>query len=326
MSVGAFSTPVNNLKRKSKTSLNGSLSASPMISIPPSPFLKKLGWGTGVSVYLYERSPKNDGSPRSPWAVKKLLKRTVVPAETVKERLKYEADILKRVNHPNVVGYRGYIKDKNGVPCLIMENGEISLYDLIEARIENNQGSFPAKQVHKVAVSVLNALRCLHTQHKLLHGDLKSANVLVANNFESIKLCDFGVSLKLKDDLTGLEDPIDRYIGTAAWNCKESFENGPITDKADMYSFGLVLWEMITLLVPHTSNMDLDCTISDDDDSFDGEDLQSLFGTQPPLPDTFEPEYQPLLELIAMCTSEDPDVRPSASTALQALQSLQFSS
>ncbi|XP_033121775.1 lymphokine-activated killer T-cell-originated protein kinase-like isoform X2 [Anneissia japonica] len=323
--VTTFSTPVHNLK-KTRVSLNDSMSSSPMINIPPSPFLKKLGWGTGISVYLYERSPKGDGSGRSPWAVKKLYKKSVVSAEVMSERLEFEAGILKKVHHPNIVGFRGYSKDKKGSPYLIMENGEKNLYDLIEARIEENKGHFPAKHIHKVAVSILSALKYLHTEQKLLHGDIKSANVLVIGDFDSVKLCDFGVSLKLKDDLSGLKDPDDRYIGTPAWSCMEAIESHPITDKADIYAFGLVLWEMITLLVPHT----LDYESSEDEESFD-EDAESfdedasqcLFGTRPPLPDcNFGPEYQPLLELITTCTDENPDLRPSASLGLEALQSI----
>ena len=59
--------------------------------------------------------------------------------------------------------------------------------------------------MYEVALGLAKALRYLHNKKHLLHGDLKSGNVLIGGDFDSVKLCDFGVSLKLKKDLTGLE-------------------------------------------------------------------------------------------------------------------------
>ena len=59
----------------------------------------------GVNVMLYERSPKNN-IIRSPWAIKKLNKRISVKSEYAK-RLEEEAEILKKLQHPNIIGYRG---------------------------------------------------------------------------------------------------------------------------------------------------------------------------------------------------------------------------
>ena len=66
-----------------------------------------------------------------------------------------------------------------------------------------------------------------------------------------MKLCDFGVAIRLKDDLSGLKNPGDRYIGTEPWKCKEALKGGVITDKADIFTYGPLIWEMLALNVPH---------------------------------------------------------------------------
>ena len=67
---------------------------------------------------------------------------------------------------------------------------------------------------------------------RLLHGDLKSANVLVQGEFEEVKLCDFGVTLPLNEDGTVSQDEgNNQYIGTEPWSAKEVIEEEAITTK-----------------------------------------------------------------------------------------------
>lgn len=66
-----------------------------------------------------------------------------------KKRLNTEANLLKSLNHPNIIGYRSYTY-KDGVPCLFMESGDRSLDDLIEKREEAGLGPFPPFSILKV--------------------------------------------------------------------------------------------------------------------------------------------------------------------------------
>ena len=81
------------------------------------------------------------------------------------------------------------------------------------------------------------ALDYLHTstlggKPRLLHGDIKSANVLVKGEFDEIKLCDFGVTLPLEADGTvSQEGGKNQYIGTEPWSAKEVIEEETITTK-----------------------------------------------------------------------------------------------
>lgn len=220
------------------------------IHIPPSPFMMKLGCGTHVSVYRFKRSPHIDGRFNSPWAIKKTHTKA---SDNIRERLAVEASVLKEIgNHPYIVGFRAFSGTHEGELCLAMEDCGRSLMDMIEEKSFLDD-KFTINATIKVAWCVSNALKFLHTKHHLLHGDLKSANVLVCGEFEQVKLCDFGVSLRLKDDLSGLKNPDDVYIGSEPWKPKEAFNSAAITDKSDIYPFGLLLWEMLALDTPHVN-------------------------------------------------------------------------
>ena len=123
--------------------------------------------------------------------------------------------------------------------------------DLIEERLEEDSGPFPAHQVVRVASDVAKALAYLHGEKLLMHGDMKSGNVLVfGEDFRLVKLCDFGVALPL----TKANGPIKAghyYVGTEAWSAPEVMDQDEgmpgdpapvITCKADIFSYGLTIW------------------------------------------------------------------------------------
>ena len=64
-----------------------------------------------------------------------------------------------------------------------------------------------------------------------------------------------------------MSDPNAEYIGTEPWKPKEALEEGEITDKADIFAYGLTLWEMMTLAMPHLEMLEDD----DDDDVDEGQ-------------------------------------------------------
>ena len=76
-----------------------------------------------------------------------------------------------------------------------------------------------------------------------------------------MKLCDFGVALKMKEDLSGPLDPSEFYTGTQPWCSKEVLEDGPITDKADIFAYGLLIWEMLALDIPHVKLLTGNCLL-----------------------------------------------------------------
>ncbi|KAM4632674.1 lymphokine-activated killer T-cell-originated protein kinase homolog isoform 2-T2 [Polymixia lowei] len=296
------------------------LSGGSPVAIPASPFMKKLGCGTGVNVYLMNRAGKLNASP---WAVKKINSRCAgKQVKVYQKRLNDEAKILKELKHPNIVGFRAFTTAKDGSKCLAMEyGGEQSLNDMIERRREDGLKAFPPATVEKVALHVARGLQYLHNEKKLLHGDMKSCNVVIKGNFETIKICDVGVSLQLDENMR-VTDSKAEYIGTEPWKPKEALEEeGEITDKADIFAYGLTLWEMMTLAMPHLEMLENEEDESTED-SFDEDAYYEKLGTRPALDtELLGANYQRMVELFCLCTEEEPSQRPSAAQIVQALES-----
>lgn len=300
--------------------------------VPATPHLKRIGYGTGVGVFQVDRSPKN-GLMSSPWAIKKIMRTQGYSG--IEKRLYNEAELLKKLNHPNIVGFRAFTFTDDGRACLAVERCEISLGDLIENQQEI--GSFSVVQIEKVALHVARALDYLHNIIHILHGDVKSHNILIKGDFEEIKLCDFGVSLPLKLDGSFDKDSAPEgtsYVGTRLWSAPEVQEKDDneliITEKADIFSYGLTLWEMLTLsTAPHMGFLDEQCfDSSNDSDSFNEsaleEVLAELIGTRPSVPEEIfrEEGNRTIIELFTKCTEADYKVRFSTTDVLNFLNNI----
>jgi len=315
---GPPQTPISK-KPLSQLAVTSPGGCSPAVHLPPTPFLSRLGYGTGVSVFLYQRSPAGERS-RSPWAVKKVNKRHVL--SQFGSRLEEEARVLKSLSHPNIIGYRGYSRRQDGTHALLMEDGHQSLLDLLEERAEAGAGPLPAATVEAVLGWLAEALHYLHTDRRILHGDIKSGNVLVVGDFESVKLCDFGVTLPLNSE-GRVSEPGRRYIGTEAWSPLEVVQGGEVTSKADIFALGLVLYEMLALHSPHVDKLCVDSDAdSDADESVDETAFRAALGSRPLLPDTeqLDHTYRTVLEIFFAATDADPDKRPSAEEILARLK------
>lgn len=277
--------------------------------IPESPFLKKIGFGTGVCVYEYQRSPLA-AKIRSPWAIKKVTKHKQ-GSISLNERLKWEAEILRKLKHPNIVGFRAHLRSKTG-DILAMEELSTSLGNLIEEKRDGGDLTPYSKDIIiKVSLDISSALNYLHNNALILHCDIKSFNILVKDYFEICKLCDFGVCLPLKKD--GTVDDIKagdeyEYIGTPMWMAPELNKYPQeISVKADIYSFGLVLQEMLTLTVPIREDM---ISLMDNED---GESCNFETGDDSlEYPNIDTEIYEDIIDLIDICTSDDPNERPNS--------------
>ena len=139
------------------------------------------------------------------------------------------------------------------------------------------------------------ALHYLHTEKHIMHGDLKSGNILVVG-----KICDFGVTFPINSE-GKMSNPDTRYTGTVAWSPMEVIKE-EVTSKADIFAFGLVLYEMLALHSPHVDKLvvpDSDEEDGDADDSMYVEAFRAALGIGPPLPDSvnLDQSYRTVLEL-----------------------------
>lgn len=105
----------------------------------------------GVHVFRMQRNKSLEG-PSSPWAVKCLSKKAKITemAITFEQRLEEEAQFLRKLSHPNIVGFRAFKKSVDGRECLAMEECSGSLGDLLETRFEEGEGALPVNFMNKV--------------------------------------------------------------------------------------------------------------------------------------------------------------------------------
>lgn len=267
-------------------------------------------------MYTLKRSPLRNAN-RSPWAIKKITKRFNTHTE-IKNRLCVEAEILRKLTHPNIIGFRGFLRSESGDDCLAMEECDVSLGDLIESRSEDEEKPFEVQKLLKIGVDIANALSYLHDKALLMHCDIKSYNILIKGDFAICKLCDFGVCMPIDkngclDKTKAGKDAI--FQGTPAWSPPEVFGESPvITSSADIYAFGLVFFEMIALMPPVTAEENESCSSLETSSELDESVVVSFETKQrPDLPDIdLGEKYNPILEMYFCCTMSDYKKRPKA--------------
>ncbi|XP_076911551.1 putative serine/threonine-protein kinase PBL7 [Bidens hawaiensis] len=163
-----------------------------------------------------------------------------------------EVDLLTRLHCPYFVDLLGYCAD-NQHKLLVFEympNG--TLYD----RLHPSDGrpqllSWGIRM--RIALDCARALEFLHehTTPSIIHADFKSTNILLNENFKG-KVSDFGLAKIGSDKLNGLIST--RVLGTTGYLAPEYASTGKLTTKSDVYSYGIVLLELLTGRVPIDTN------------------------------------------------------------------------
>ncbi|TDH09422.1 hypothetical protein EPR50_G00086600 [Perca flavescens] len=208
-----------------------------------------------------------------PVAVKKLNPMDDISLDELRVQFNQEIQTLKKLKHENLVDMVGFSCDGQH-PCLVyalMANG--SLLD----RLACLEGSPPLswKQRCLIAEGTASGLEYLHSNHHV-HRDVKSANILLDEKLVA-KISDFGLT-RASAKRTSTTMMTERIVGTRAYMAPEALR-GEITPRSDVFSFGVVLLEILSGLPPADENrepqflMEVRYDIDDEDEELTFEDF-----------------------------------------------------
>ncbi len=170
----------------------------------------------------------------------KLMNREVASDSDQLERFRREARAVAQLSHPHIVGVIDAGEDE-GRPYIVLEFVE---GETLKERIRR-LGRLPIAEAVAYAIEIARALGAAHARH-IVHRDVKPQNVLVDEE-GSAKVTDFGIARTLEEE--GLTAD-GRVLGTTDYVSPEQALGQPVTGQSDLYSLGVVLYEMLTGEVP----------------------------------------------------------------------------
>ena len=174
------------------------------------------------------------------WVAIKLMHRDISSDPDQLERFRREARAVAQLNHPHVVTVIDAGEDE-GAPYIVFEYVE---GETLKDRIRRN-GRLPVAEAVAYAIEIGRALECAHS-HRLVHRDVKPQNVLIDPDGRA-KVTDFGIARSL--EAQGLT-ATGRVLGTTDYVSPEQALGHEVTEQSDIYSLGIVLYEMLTGEVP----------------------------------------------------------------------------
>ncbi|CAM8946191.1 unnamed protein product [Rhodiola kirilowii] len=216
--------------------------------------------------------------------------------EALEVEFSQEVAMLREVHHKNVVRFIGACTKEPNF-CIVTEympGG--SLYDYLH----KNHVDLKLHHLLKFAIDICKGMTYLH-QNNIIHRDLKTANLLLdANNV--VKVADFGIArFQNQGGIMTAE------TGTYRWMAPEVINHQPYNQKADVFSFAIVLWELVTAKVPYDTMTPLQAA------------LGVRQGLRPELPENVHPT---LSHIMQRCWDSDPSNRPDFPDIIVELEQL----
>ena len=249
--------------------------------------INEIGKGSYGNVYKVKRI--QDGEI---YAMKK------VPMEKLKQKEKEnslnEIRILASIDHPNVISYKEAFFDKDTYNlCIVMEHADCGdLENKINSHIKSKL-YMSEKQIVGYFIQMLEGLKILHFNN-IIHRDIKAANIFMFNS-GLVKIGDLNVSKVFKSGVKFTQTGTPYYSSPEVWCDK------PYDFKADIWSLGCLLYEMLTLRAP-----------------FRGTSMKSVFdkimkGVYDPIPSFYSKTIGMVLK---MSLQKNPDLRPTCEQLL----------
>ena len=248
---------------------------------------KKIGSGGFADVYLGVQL-----STRKYVAIKILHNNEI--NEALFTSFKRELEIQASLNNFAIVPLIGVCMDP---PYYIAT--EYMPNDCLFKRLRSSQKLDPTQKTI-IALGCAIGIAAMHKQG-LIHRDIKSLNILLdADNFP--KVCDFGMSRLIPKEKNNL---MSGGVGTAQWEAPEVINNDFYNEKADVYSYGILLWEIMSGDVPFRGLNQMQVAMGVVGN-----------GIRPPIPNNCSPK---IAKLIKSCWDQDPNKRPYMSQVVNVM-------
>jgi len=255
-------------------------------------WVKHLGRGAFGIAALYRDKEAKSGRSETLKVIKKID--LIQLQVTARKEARTEVEVLRRFSHPHIISYYAAFLDGHSLH-IVMEFADAGDLATAIRQYREKKQRFSETDATVIFVQCLMALQHIHRMH-VLHRDIKGQNIFLTQA-GAVKLGDFGIAKVVENTACQAQTA----IGTPNYLAPEVCENSPYGNKADIWSIGVVLYELLALQHP-----------------FQAQNIAALVirivSAQPPeLPD----DYSASVREIVNCTLQKKhDNRPSADTLL----------
>src|SRR5579864_392610 len=176
----------------------------------------------------------------------KVLRPDLMTDAQAMQRFKHELLLASSISHPNILRIHD-LGEYNGVKFISMayvDGGDLT-------QLLHKEGRLPLDRVLNIMRQLAAALSAAHGVN-IVHRDLKPQNILL-NNFDHVYVSDFGIAKTLESDRTSVTRT-GAVLGTPLYMSPEQVEGKPVDHRSDLYTFGLILYEMLTGVLPFTGD------------------------------------------------------------------------
>lgn len=196
--------------------------------------------GVGGMAYVY----KSKSRLLNRFVAIKVLKEEFAEDELFVKRFIAEAQAAAALTHPNIVSVYDLGKE-DGINYIVMELLESrTLKDYIEKK-----GALSNEEIYKISIQIASALEAAHKQH-IIHRDIKPQNIVLSSGLVA-KVTDFGIA---KASSSATITNLGTTMGSVHYFSPEHAKGGYTDEKSDIYSLGVVMYEMATGRVPFDSD------------------------------------------------------------------------
>ncbi len=154
-------------------------------------------------------------------------------------RFEREFRLLSKLRHPNLIAVHDY-GQHGDYPYFVMDYIEgTDLWSFYQKQLRNHTTEGRIRLLLPLIAQIISALDYIHT-HRVVHQDLKPANILLDAGFERVFLADFGLARELRHDISMVTHA--GFLGTLGYAPPEIVERGRLDGRADLYSLGVILY------------------------------------------------------------------------------------